>query len=106
MSSLHQALKLLRDDNLVWADEFEAIRHPLADLLDHVGQLPTHQFDEFVDELVISLLSEHPHSTHVSTTDPVERWMDDATRQLGIIEEVASRSERSKLAIQRMFGAL
>jgi hypothetical protein len=30
---VNNAIELLRDDNLVWSDDFDSIRHDLADLL-------------------------------------------------------------------------
>jgi hypothetical protein len=36
---LNDAIALLRDDNLVWSDDFDAIRHDLANLLGSLGTL-------------------------------------------------------------------
>lgn len=32
-------IKLLRDDNLVWSDDFESVRHSIADLLEACAEL-------------------------------------------------------------------
>lgn len=44
--SLRSAVNLLRDPNLVWSQDLESIREPLADLLDLIGQLPRTFIDE------------------------------------------------------------
>jgi hypothetical protein len=36
-----EALALLRDDNLVWSEDFLRVRHLLADLLEAAGMHPT-----------------------------------------------------------------
>jgi len=36
---LDNAIALLQDDNLVWSDDFDAIRHDLANLLGSLGTL-------------------------------------------------------------------
>lgn len=33
LMQVNNAIELLRDDNLVWSDDFDSIRHDLADLL-------------------------------------------------------------------------
>lgn len=56
-NSLPEAIKLLRSD-LVWSKEFDAVRKPLADVLEVVSKLPPKQlekFDESLKELVYAL---------------------------------------------------
>ena len=36
---VNNAIALLRDDNLVWSDDFDAIRHDLANLLSSIQLL-------------------------------------------------------------------
>ena len=97
---MHDALKLLRDDNLVWSEEFDAIRKPLADLLERISQSPSHQFDAQVDAILQALTTDQ----HIS--DPMEAWLIDAARQLGYLEDISSRSDNFKNAIKRLFRAL
>lgn len=97
--SLHEALKLLKDDHLVWSEDFESVREPLAKLLTLIDQSPTHQFDDAVDEIVRNLSAP-------SKPDGFEGWFVDAQRQLGVYEKVASTSEQTRAALKKMFKAL
>jgi hypothetical protein len=55
---LLELLKLLRDDQLVWSEDFESIRKPLLSLLTHIEQVDTHQFDDDVDAIAKALLDD------------------------------------------------
>lgn len=102
-SEIRQAVALLRDNTLVWSSDMEAIRLELADLMEAVGRLPTHQLDDQMDELVFKVLGQDLQS--VTSNDPLEAWIEASTRELGIIA-VASRSESFKDALKKMFSAL
>lgn len=101
MRNLTEAVALLRDENLVWSDDFESIRRPLAELLTRIGQTPSHQFDEPVDEIVLALVE--PLN---NVPEPLEQWMLDASRQLGIYQQVAGKSETTRNALKKLFKLL
>jgi len=100
---VREAVALLRDKHLEWSDDFESIRVPLANLLERIAPLLTHQFDEPVEELVSSLLNE-PHE--VTELDALEQWIVDAANQLGYFELTARRSKTFRDALRRMFTQL
>ena len=51
-----QASGLLRDDNLVWSDDFETIRKPLAALIDL--EASTYRFNPFLVQICQQLIAE------------------------------------------------
>jgi hypothetical protein len=55
---IEKLIKLLKDDNLVWSEDFELIRPHLAELITLVEQSSSHQFDEPIDEIAVALLTE------------------------------------------------
>lgn len=77
--SLRQSVALLRDNNLVWSEDFETLRQPLADLLDKIRQLPTHSLDDELDELAAALTGAHVPDPRL---DALEAWIEKAARVL------------------------
>lgn len=51
-----QASGLLRDDNLVWSQDFESIRKPLAALIDL--EASTYRFNPFLTQICQQLIAE------------------------------------------------
>lgn len=51
-----QASGLLRDDNLVWSQDFESIRKPLAALIDL--EASTYRFNPFLAQICQQLIAE------------------------------------------------
>ena len=51
-----QASMLLRDDNLIWSDDFEAIRKPLAALIDL--EAASYRFNPFLVQICQTLIAE------------------------------------------------
>lgn len=102
MSRLDQAVSLLRDEQLVWSDDFAGLRAPLAELLrwldsiDYADATP-------VRDLITAVLAE---DGDIGLADPFEDWIFDAARQLGIYQETASRSEAMAAALKRLLGRL
>jgi hypothetical protein len=97
---LREAVALLRDDGLVWSEDFETIRLALADLLAKIAQLPTAQLDDELDELLARLL----HTDHLPTKipDALERWVKDGARELGIYQD-ATDSPAFRDLVRRFF---
>lgn len=103
MSKIKQAIALLQDQNLIWSDDFETIREPLADYL---IDLNTHGdgADIALEPLLDKLLQ--TEVTEAGYDDPLMEWIESATRQLGIVEYTASRSERMAAALKKLFRSL
>jgi hypothetical protein len=51
-----QASMLLRDDHLIWSEDFEAIRKPLAALIDL--EASTYRFNPFLTQICQALIQE------------------------------------------------
>lgn len=104
---LKEAIALLDDAHLVWSDDFEQIRLPLSDLLERIRQLDNLgicDFDDELDTLLAKLLQ--VEYTDPGADDPLIQWIESATRQLGIVEYAASRSERTAAAFKRLFRSI
>lgn len=97
---LREAVALLRDNGLVWSEDFEVIRLALADLLAKIAQLPTAQLDDELDELLARLL----HADHLPTRTPdaLENWVKTGAIELGIYSD-ATESPAFRDLIRRFF---
>jgi hypothetical protein len=87
--NLAQALRLLKDDTLVWSADFEAVRRPLADLLTLLEQSPSHQFDEPLEGILRGLSTP-------ARTDALEAWLEQSLQAQGI-------GEPARDALKRLF---
>jgi hypothetical protein len=60
MIEIEQAVALLRDDNLVWSSDFEAMRKSLADLLEKASDIDfaVASLEPEIGDLAIKLLNE------------------------------------------------
>ena len=101
---LREAVALLRDENLVWSEDFEVIREPLAGLLAKIAQLPTHQLDDELDAFLRPLLRFEPEPS--TPADPLEAWIDTSTRELGIYRALSDKSPEFKEALKKLFDIL
>jgi hypothetical protein len=99
--SLHDALRLLKDDNLVWSDDFESIRKHLVQLLVLIDQSGSHLFDEPVDGIIAAL-----SSPELTVPEPLEKWVMDSSRTLGVYSQVAGKSKQTADAIRKLFGII
>jgi hypothetical protein len=103
MNEIHELIKTLKNDELVWSTDFEAIREPLAKLLEKIAQLDTHQFDDNVLELASNLLSDNPLR---SSNDLSFSRTGEAAMYLGIMQLLAERDRQMGGALKRMFKQL
>jgi hypothetical protein len=87
--NLSQAVRLLRDESLVWSADFEAVRRPLADLLTLLEQSPSHLFDEAVEGILRGLGAP-------ARTDALEAWLENSLQAQGI-------KEPAREALKRLF---
>ena len=83
-NELRAAIALLRSD-LVWSDDFESIREPLADLLEALRRVPTKQFDDYLVELISALEGRNVPPAR----DPMELWVAASSKQLTVDDTVA-----------------
>jgi len=102
-SRLREAVALLRDTQLEWSDDFEAVRAPLADLLVQVSELPTHQLDDAVDAVVSSVLDDDFERVEL---DALEKYLVEVCLKLGVIQASTRRSRAFREAIVRLFNEL
>jgi len=82
-NELRAAIGLLRSD-LIWSDDFESIRKPLADLLEAIRRTPTKQFDDHLVELLRAL-----EGGDVPARDPMELWVASGSKQLTVDDTIA-----------------
>lgn len=102
MSPIKQLINLLRYDTS-WSDDIDLIRIPLADLIERIEQTGSHQFDDAIDEITVSLLTKRSQG---GIQDPLEAWTNDAVRQLGVYQELTATSPTMAEAIKKLFRHL
>ena len=91
---LNETLRLLRDNDLIWSADFEAVRLPLADLLERLYQTGSHQFDDDVEALH-KALTEGTLKQQADSTDPTEAWVAKSAWAFGV--NASGRIEARKL---------
>jgi hypothetical protein len=99
---LVEAIALLRDENLVWSEDFDTIRRPLADLLERHRLSAAH----FFDDSLISLLSALQGDTIPPAVDYLDKWADQAKKDLRLLQDATSRSAYLGQALTRLFDVL
>jgi hypothetical protein len=57
-NDLTKAINLLKDDNLIWSNDFESVRIPLAGVLVKATQVEYHHLEPEITELCLRLISE------------------------------------------------
>jgi len=96
-NELRAAISLLRSD-LIWSDDFESIRLPLANLLETLRRTPSRQFDDTLAELCTALEGGNVPATR----DPMELWVADASKQLAVDQAIADYELAKRL--KRLLG--
>lgn len=89
-----EAIRLLRS-NLIWSRDFDLIREPLANLLEILMQLPTHDLDEPIDALTRELTRLEPTDAY---RDQLEAWVRKVEQS---IQQVEAQNNRN--IFQRIF---
>lgn len=92
-----EAIALLLDEDLDLAEAWPALRPALADLLDDVWHHPG-------AVAIVSTLLDKQGEQH--EPDPLDQWVYEAARQLGVIDEAVQRSQSLGRALKRLFSAL
>lgn len=73
-NDLTKAINLLKDDNLIWSNDFESVRIPLAGVLVKATQVEYHHLEPEITELCLRLISEResyarePQTTNQEST--------------------------------------
>ena len=102
MDELFTAIKFLKDDNLVWSDDFEAVRKELAKTLETlVPYAPV--LEPAIGELCRAIIA-----SPVEWDDPtidLDAEFAEVAGQLAIYREVV-KNNKMKTLIQRVFGLL
>jgi hypothetical protein len=55
---IFEAINLLKDENLVWSSDLEAIRRNLAGLLERIMQVEWHYLEPEIGDLALNLIRE------------------------------------------------
>jgi hypothetical protein len=61
---IFEAINLLKDDNLVWSNDLEAIRRNLAGLLERAMQVEWHYLEPEIGDLALNLIREVERETN------------------------------------------
>ena len=66
---IFEAINLLKDENLVWSNDLEAIRRNLARLLERIMQVEWHYLEPEIGDLALNLLKETERETNARRTN-------------------------------------
>jgi regulator of replication initiation timing len=61
---IFEAINLLKDENLVWSSDLEAIRRNLARLLERIMQVEWHYLEPEIGDLALNLIRETERETN------------------------------------------
>jgi hypothetical protein len=64
-----EAINLLKDDNLVWSSDMEAIRRNLARMMERIMQVEWHYLEPEIGDLALNLIREVERGDYVRGTD-------------------------------------
>ena len=85
---IFEAINLLKDENLVWSSDLEAIRRNLARLLERIMQVEWHYLEPEIGDLALNLIreTERGNNARGNDTDTKESTLQSKVN-LGIIRE-------------------
>jgi regulator of replication initiation timing len=66
---IFEAINLLKDENLVWSSDLEAIRRNLARLLERIMQVEWHYLEPEIGDLALNLIRETERENHARRND-------------------------------------
>jgi regulator of replication initiation timing len=66
---IFEAINLLKDENLVWSSDLEAIRRNLALLLERIMQVEWHYLEPEIGELALNLIRATERETNARRND-------------------------------------
>jgi regulator of replication initiation timing len=61
---IFEAINLLKDENLVWSSDLEAIRRNLAGLMERIMQVEWHYLEPEIGDLALNLIRERERENH------------------------------------------
>ena len=61
---IFDAIQLLKDENLVWSSDLEAIRRNLARLMERIMQVEWHYLEPEIGDLALNLIRETERGSH------------------------------------------
>ena len=84
---IFEAILLLKDDNLVWSSDLEAIRRNLARLLERIMQVEWHYLEPEIGDLALNLIRETERGSDArrngTTTEEIILQSKDSIRVIG-----------------------
>jgi hypothetical protein len=84
---IFEAILLLKDDNLVWSSDLEAIRRNLARLLERIMQVEWHYLEPEIGDLALNLIRETERGTDArrngTTSEEIILQSEDYLRVVG-----------------------
>jgi len=66
---IFDAILLLKDENLVWSSDLEAIRRNLARLMERIMQVEWHYLEPEIGDLALNLIRETERETNARRTN-------------------------------------
>jgi regulator of replication initiation timing len=66
---IFEAINLLKDENLVWSSDLEAIRRNLARLLERIMQVEWHYLEPEIGDLALNLIRETERENNARGND-------------------------------------
>jgi regulator of replication initiation timing len=66
---IFEAINLLKDENLVWSSDLEAIRRNLARLLERIMQVEWHYLEPEIGDLALNLIRETERENNARRND-------------------------------------
>ena len=84
---IFDAILLLKDDNLVWSSDLEAIRRNLARLMERIMQVEWHYLEPEIGDLALNLIRETERGRNArgngTTSEEIILQSKDSARNLG-----------------------
>ena len=66
---IFEAINLLKEENLVWSSDLEAIRRNLARLMERIMQVEWHYLEPEIGDLALNLIRETERETNARRND-------------------------------------
>jgi regulator of replication initiation timing len=84
---IFEAINLLKDENLVWSSDLEAIRRNLARLMERIMQVEWHYLEPEIGDLALNLIRETERGSNArgngTTSTEINLQSKDNLRNLG-----------------------
>jgi regulator of replication initiation timing len=88
---IFEAINLLKDENLVWSNDLEAIRRNLARLMERIMQVEWHYLEPEIGDLALNLIRETERGSDARRTNTTgEEIILQSKNYLGVIGKQGS----------------